>query len=329
MIETLDINEEIRKVLSNKIDSIIKNIDIGSIILARIDEYVSDRATNSRLQHGLISHKRIDWTDFVLPPESIGSGIINNFTSAGIEDRAGDVNLTILDGQVIIENETITKQLTVVENASIKSLTVGDIVIGNSVTIRDSKFTEQIKSLIDTQIAQHAVNNNLDLNGKPLVSNRVTLLDNHSLGSTIIESNLRKLGRLNNLTVAGETNLADTVYINNGKLGINTDEPAGAITIWDEESELTVKKYKNRTMYIGSSRDSDLVLGVGGNAVLAVRQNGVETNRIKVGNINITSSLTEPSHKSSPGDLVINENTKPGDPWAWRCSGGNNWLPLK
>ena len=80
---------------------------------------------------------------------------------------------------------------------------------------------------------------------------RFCLIDNNSLGNSIIESNLRKVGRLTSLSVTGITELADTVYINNGRLGVNTEEPAGVFTAWDEESELTVRKYKNRTMYVG------------------------------------------------------------------------------
>ena len=328
MTETIDINEEIRRVLSNKIDSIISNIDIGSILLERIDEYVQSRATSGKLQRGMIDHARIDWTDYRLPADSIGGGTINNFSSNGIEDHASEVNLTVLDGQVVIENETVTKQLTVVDSASIKNLSVGKIVVNDGIVINDGKFAEQIRGLIDSRISQRDAENNWDTNGKPLRSNRTVLIDNNSLGNSIIESNLRKVGRLTSLSVTGITELADTVYIDNGRLGINTEEPAGVFTAWDEESELTVRKYKNRTMYVGSSRDSELVLGVGGDAVLSIRRSGVETNSIKIGNISISSGNSEPKRRGSPGDLVVNESAHAGQPWAWRCTGGETWVPL-
>jgi hypothetical protein len=93
--------------------------------------------------------------------------------------------------------------------------------------------------------------------------------------------------------------LAQTVYIDHGRLGINTIEPAGVFTAWDEESELTIRKYKQRTMYVGSSRDSELVLGVNGDAVLAVRKHGVEVNSVKIGNITVSNVNGEPSHRGN------------------------------
>lgn len=329
MTQTIDINEELRQVISNKIDSIIKNIDIGSILLERIDEYVESRATNGKLQRGMIDHRRIDWSDYMLSAEYIHGGVMHDFTSDGIEDHASEINLTVLNGQVVVENETVTKHLTVVENANIKNLSVGKLVVNDGIVINDGNFADQIKGLIDSRISQHASENLWDTNGKSLKSNNVPLIDNNSLGSSIVESNLRKLGRLVNLNVTGATELAETVYINNGRLGVNTDEPAGVFTAWDEESEVTIRKYKQRTMYIGSSRDSELVLGVNGDAVVAVRKHGIETNSVKIGNITISNANREPAHRGSPGDLVINNATVSGQPWAWRCLGGETWVPLK
>ena len=329
MTQTIDINEEIRKVLSNKIDNIIKNIDIGSILLERIDEYVESRATSGKLQNGLIDHRRIDWTDYKLSPDRIAKGVFRNFISDGIEDHADDVNLTILNGQVVIENETVTNQLTVVDSANIKNLSVGKLVINDGVIFNDSSFSDQIKGLIDSRISEKNNENTWDTYGKSLKSNNTVLIDSTGLGSSVVESNLRKLGRLTSLSVGGTTELAETVFIENGKLGINTDEPSGAFTVWDEESELSIRKYKNRTMYVGSTRDSKIVLGVGGDAVLAVHKDGIEVDAVKIGNITITNGNCEPTHRGSPGDLVINQVASAGQPWAWRCTGGENWLPLK
>lgn len=329
MTETIDINEEIRQVLSNKIDNIIKNIDIGTILLERIDQYVENRATSGKLQRGMIEHSRIDWSNYKISAEHIHGGVVHDFTSDGIEDHASEINLTVLDGQVVIENETVTKHLTVVENANIKNLSVGKLVVNDGIVINDGNFAEQIRGLIDSRISQHNIENPWDTNGKPLMSNRVVLLDNKSLGNSIVESNLRKLGRLVDLSVVGAANLAETVYINNGRLGINTDEPAGVFTAWDEESEITIRKYKNRTMYLGSTRDSEIVLGVNGDAVVAIRKHGIETNSVKIGNITISNANREPAHRGSPGDLVINDATVAGQPWAWRCTGGETWIPLK
>jgi hypothetical protein len=81
-------------------------------------------------------------------------------------------------------------------------------------------------------------------------------------------------------------------------------------------------------MYIGSTRDSDLTLGVGGNSVLEITRNGIATSAIKLGNISISAGDKEPTHRGAPGDLVINDQAGPTEPWAWRCTGGETWKPL-
>ena len=154
MTDTIDINEEIQKVLTQKINSILNNIDIGSIILERIDDYINERASSGKLSRGVVSHEQVDWTDYVLPAAHVGSGIIKNFASEGIEDRSTEINLTVLDGQVIIENETITNHLTVVDSATITNLSVGKLIINDGLVINDTNFSQQIESLIDDRIAQ-------------------------------------------------------------------------------------------------------------------------------------------------------------------------------
>jgi hypothetical protein len=325
---SLDIQEKLDQAVQSRVASTVAQTDLGTEISKGIAKFVQERMLQAALPENFIPAKTINWDHSQLPADRIGAGTINNFSSNGIEDHAIEVNLTVLDGQVVIENETVTKQLTVVDSASIKNLSVGKIVVNDGIVINDGKFAEQIRGLIDSRISHRDAENNWDTNGKPLQSNRTVLIDNNSLGNSIVESNLRKVGRLTSLSVTGITELADTVYINNGRLGVNTEEPAGVFTAWDEESELTVRKYKNRTMYVGSSRDSELVLGVGGDAVLSIRRSGVETNSIKIGNISISSGNSEPKRRGSPGDLVVNESAHAGQPWAWRCTGGETWVPL-
>jgi uncharacterized protein YeeX (DUF496 family) len=338
LVEEIDIEERIddyikqnasvQQLLAEKINSIVNSVDIGSIILERIDDYINERASSGKLSRGMISHQQVDWTNYSMPASHVGSGVIKNFASEGIEDRSTEINLTVLDGQVIIENETITNHLTVVDSATINNLSVGNLVINDNIVINDTSFAEQIKGLIDDRIIQKNNESAWDTYGKSLKSNNTILIDNTRLGNTVVESNLRKLGRLTSLAVTGTTELAESVFIENGKLGINTDEPSGALTVWDEESEVSVKKYKNRTMYIGSTRDSELVLGVGGDAVLSINKDGIETNSVKVGNITIATGNKEPNKTGAPGDLVVNDNGASGQPWAWRCTGSNKWLPL-
>lgn len=323
-----ELQEKVDLAVKSRAAQTVTQVDLGTEISKRIAGFVEERMLQAKLPENFIPASSINWNNSKLSANCIGSGTIQDFTSSGIEDCASDINLTVLDGQVVIENETVTKHLTVVENGNIKNLSVGKLTVNDDLVIKSGKFVEEIKSLIDGRIEVYH-DKPVDLKGAALTSNQVKLIDSQSLGNSVVESNLRKLGRLTNLNVIGETTLAETVYIDNGRLGINTEEPAGVFTAWDEESEITIRKYKNRTMYIGSSRDSELVLGVNGNAVVAVRKHGIETNSVKIGNITVTTANQAPAHRGAPGDLVINEATVGNQPWAWRCTGGETWLPLK
>ena len=331
MIDTLEINKEIEKILKLKVQAIFKDLDIASIIDARIDEYiknyVNENKSNSN-QH-LISYDKINWDGFKLRADSIAPGTIKQFNSTGIQDSAKEVNLTVLDGQVIVEHEFISTDLEVVDTARIKNLEVGSITIEQDFNIASDSFATQMKNMIDARIDHRAKTTDFNLEGKPLKSDKHYLMDTRSLGPGIVESNLRKLGRLGTLAVTGITELAETMVIDNGRVGINTDEPSGILSLWDEESELTIRKYKQRTMYVGGARDTKLVLGVNGDAVLTVKPNGVESKTVKIGNITISCTGTEPTENGSPGDLAINQSSRDGSPWAWRCMGNNRWLPLK
>lgn len=330
MIDTFEFNKQLEKILTDKIHSILKKINISTIIDSRVDEYIKNYISDKdSINPHLIDHSKISWSGFKLKADNIASGTIKNFNSIGIQDSATDVNLTILDGQVIVEEELISKDLEVINTARIKNLEVESITIEENFTIASNSFAKQMENMIDTRIKNHARLNEFNLDGKPLKSNQHYLLDDKSLGPGIVESNLRKVGRLSTLSVTGVTELGETLVVDNGKVGINTDEPSGILSLWDEESELTIRKYKQRTMYIGGARDTNLAIGVNGDAVLTVKPGGIQTNKIKIGDITVSCVRKEPTENGAPGDLAINQSNLDGSPWAWRCMGNNRWLPLK
>jgi len=322
-----DIQQKLDLEVKARVASTVSQTDVGTEISVRIADFVEHRMAKADLPNSFIPARSIDWQDFKLSADRIGRGVVESFVSSGIEDIASEINLTVMDGRVVVEQELVTQHLSVLGNTALKNLTVDRITINQDIVIQSGKFVEDIRNLIDNRIEHHK-NQQIDLQGRELTSNQVKLIDTKSLGPTVVESNLRKLGRLTDLSVIGETNLAETVYVNNGRLGINTDEPAGVFTAWDEEAEITVRKYRNRNMYIGSTRDSDLTLGVAGNGVLEINRLGIATTTVKIGNVTISTASAEPVHRGAPGDLVINDRPTANQPWAWRCTGGTVWVGL-
>jgi hypothetical protein len=328
-LSAVQIQEKLDLAVRSRVASTVSQTDLGSEISLRIEKFVQDRMLQAALPENFIPADTINWDNFILSADKIGTGTIENFTSTGIQDRAESTNLTVLDGQVIVEKVLVANDLKIVNIAEFRDASVnGRLTVNGTLIINDSKFNESLCSLIDNRITRHHDSHPFDLNGAALISNTVKLIDDKSLGSTVVESNLRKLGRLISINVAGSAEFAETLYANNGKVGINTDEPAGVFTAWDEEAEISIRKYKNRNMYIGSTRDSDLTLGVGGNSVLEITRNGIATSTIKLGNISVGAGSKEPTHRGAPGDLVINNQVGPTEPWAWRCTGGETWKPL-
>ncbi len=322
-----DIQQKLDTAIRSHIAGTVAQVDVGTEVSNRIVDFVERRMKKSALPENFIPAEAINFENFELPAGKIGTGIIKDFSSMGIQDHATETNLTVMDGQVVIESELTTQNLTVIGTGSIKNLIVDSITVNHDIEIHGGKFAQDICNLIDNRIQRHH-DKPIDLNGAALSSNQVMLIDNKSLGNTIVESNLRKLGRLIDLSVTGEADIAETLYITNGKIGVNTDEPAGALTIWDEEAEFTVRKYKNRNMYIGSTRDSELTLGIGGNGILEINRKGIATSTVQIGSITISTAQSEPSHRGSPGDIVINSKPVATQPWAWRCMGGQSWAGL-
>lgn len=322
-----DIQQKLNTAIASHIAGTVAQIDLGTEVSNRIVDFVEKRMKKSALPDNFIPAAAINFENFQLPASKIGAGSIIDFSSTGIQDHASETNLTVMDGQVVVERELTTQNLTVVGKGSVKNLTVDSIIVNHDIQIHGGKFAQDICNLIDNRIQRYH-DKPIDLNGTALSSNQVMLLDNKSLGNTIVESNLRKLGRLVDLSVSGAADIAETVYIANGRIGVNTDEPAGAFTVWDEETEFTIRKYRNRNMYIGSTRDSDITLGVAGNGILEINRKGIATTAVQIGSVTISTAQTEPTHRGIPGDLVINSKPTANQPWAWRCMGGQVWNGL-
>ena len=310
---------------------LVSETDLGSVISDKVSEFVRDRMKNSNLPKGFIPWSAINTSSIEISPDSITPGTIRSFSSTGIEDTANSVQLTVMDGVVVAEGRIISNDLSVEQSARIRKLEVQDeLRIKGEIVFENPSFSEQVRSLVETKVADDWNDRQIDLSGKALLSNGKELLSDSSLGLGVIFSNLRKVGNLQDLNVIGRLSAADTIVAADGRFGINTDDPAGALTIWDEEAELTVKKYRNKTMYVGSTRDCDMVFGVSDKVNLAIRKDGsVSMKTLDLASIKISTSDKVPEREGTLGELVIMTDVKPSLPWAYQCMGGKSWTALK
>jgi hypothetical protein len=88
----------------------------------------------------------------------------------------------------------------------------------------------------------------------------VPVLTASSLGDSIVHSKLRSIGTLNSLKVDGDVTLGDFLFVNStfNKIGIGTDEPSAAITILDNNVEISIGSPDYDVAHIGTSSNHNV-----------------------------------------------------------------------
>jgi hypothetical protein len=233
----------------------------SGIIVERLKDYVFP--ANS------INGDAIKLADLVITGDNVKGGIIENFSSTGIDDRATGVAVTILDHATVVENNLFTQDLTVEGTATINgNLNVTGTVNEDSAFFRDlvsrtttSALSNMDRGLFDNYSALIFEKIKTDgLNLSKIKLNDTEVISDNKLGSTIINSNLQSLGLLKELQVVGESIFAETLYVTPKRVGINTIEPSGALAIWDQEVEIVAVKKSADTGSFGTPRQQRLVL---------------------------------------------------------------------
>jgi hypothetical protein len=116
--------------------------------------------------------------------------------------------------------------------------------------------------------------------------NGVKIIDDKELGTSIVKSSLREVGRLRGLIVDGSLSVNQFLYYNatSDRLGLGTEEPNAALSICDQGVEIVVgaREYNKAGIGVYNSSDLELItdnttritIGAGGNIELGNRNNG-------------------------------------------------------
>jgi hypothetical protein len=313
----------------------LQELDFNQLTEHSIRKLVNDKINSFDFPNRSIPVTSINFSNSVISGDYISGGIIKNFGSTGIDDKATGCQITILDNTTVIENNLVTMDLTVKGTTTVD----GDLIVNGDVPT-SSKFFINLVEHAKTHV-KHDLNENffkqyrdqvfekiksdgvelskISLNGKEVIIN-------NKLGSTIVESNLQKVGVLKELQVNGETLLNSTAYITNKRVGINTLEPSSVLSVWDEEVEIAVGKRKLNTAFIGTPRNQNLVITSNGKDNLVANPDGsVSVETINIGRMNFGSSPVAPNYESPKGTVVFNENPTLGGPLGWVSLGGARW----
>lgn len=277
--------------------------------------------------------------------QAVNEYLINTGTQPtdGIVGGATKVELTVMDDYVVAENTLVTKNLEVKETAEFNVLTVkgsldlkGDINTENrawrQVTKDIAKIVtknindEMFASLTDS-VFEKARTGGIDFQDVSINGSR--LIEGSTLSSRVTNSRLTTLGDLDSLTVKGPASIAGSVHVVPRRLGINTQDPESALTVWDEEVCIVAGKQSKDTAYLGLSRPGSLQIGVNRQGALIIDRDGTVTaKKFKVGNNSIAFGSETPGYAGGKGDIVFNYNFGLGKPWAWVCLGQYKWQEI-
>jgi hypothetical protein len=273
--------------------------------LERIDAVISE-IVNQKLQ-------TIDFPDSSIPASKINinglriskSAIRDHVFGSGIEDIADTVQLTVMDGAVVVENEVIAN--------SVKATTVtaDTLIVKDFAT--DQPWYATMKQDVLASVPKPEMPKDWSF--------KIAEMD------AKIQVNAAR-NQLNELEVSGEAMLSDVLYTTPGnkRVGINTMEPSDALTVWDQETEVVIGKHASQEGYIGTRRRQDLNIGANNQVGITVRSDGtVALNKLELQGKVISSGDTIPGHAAKRGDIVLNTKPSVGGYIGWVCLDGLRW----
>lgn len=334
--ETIDAAQvQTRTLVETQVQERLSAIDFQRAITDSVSTIVADRMTEFVFPTNSIDPAALKLLDLKITGDNIVGGIIENFSSTGIDDRASQVAVTVLDDATVIENNLLTKDLTVEGSMTIN----GEFVVNGAVpedteffkTLVANSTTSILNSLDHTLFNKYStvIFNQIKQDGLDL--GRITLngqeiAKSNSLGSGIVNSNLQTVGELRELKVSGESLLAQTMYVTPKRVGINTIEPSAALSIWDDEIEIVAKKKSRDVGMLGTTRQQKLILSANNKDNLVLSDDGsVKIDHLKIGSMQFTTANSPPNFVSERCHVVWNTNPNPGGPLGWICLGGANW----
>lgn len=284
---------------------------------------------------GSIPGTAIDPATLRISGDSIAGGIISNFGSTGIDDKSTACQLSIFDEITVIENNLLTKDLTVKGTTTIE----GDLNVTGSVVEDCAMYKNLVSSVSDrvknnlnsvvydnysAMVFEKIKTDGLDLT--KITVNGDDIIDGANLGNKITYSNLQRVGTLTELRVSGEALLSQSLFTTAKRVGVNTIEPAQALSVWDQEVEIGFGKRETNVAVIEAPRNQRMIIGVNGkNNITLNTDGGVAVDKISVGAVTLSSSSTPPNYDAQQGTVVFNSSPTLGGPLGWVSLGGARW----
>jgi len=339
-VDAATIKRTIDSAVEQLVDSSIEVLGQDPIWLAKIEQQINQSVVDQVIrQFGQIDlnpiiKQRVDEHMTVFQQD-----ILNDFASTGISDLASSCQLTIMDDATVVENQLNTRDLTVTNAAVIQ-----DLVVNGSVNIDNpswnllaegisektiNKLSDEWKTVLTAQVAEQIQSNGIDFDSVKI--NGETLVTGNTLARNITDTNIKSLGVLTTLTVAGESTFNNqTLSVLNKRIGVNTISPEMALSVWDEEVSIVIGKNKANEAYIGTNRSQSVSIGVNRQPQIEISTDGLTRIRqLQIGLHRVSHAAQVPGWSGTKGDIVFNSDPNDTPVFAWVCIGGHRWKTLK
>ena len=241
-----------------------------------------------------------------------GLVVVQKHLSTETLNTESDLNV---GGALIVEGDLAVKGRIATDNRAFREL--GTAIKEQALDELKSGFVDTVTNNVTEKIAKGINVENVRINGSPLVLG-------DRLGSGIKHSSLESVGILKDLSVGS------VLTANNTRVGINTNAPTSALSVWDNEVTIDIGKRSQNTAQLGTNKAQDLVLVTNNKEQIKIDKDGVTwINKLKVGHNSISHDTSTPGYQGAKGDIVFNTAYVPGGTFAWICLGSYRWHELK
>lgn len=331
--------------MENYVEKIITQLVLDPAWVAKIETQINHAFARRIAEEVSMLDMKVALADTVRDvTDSIKLKIAEDLRTPGVIDRSNKTEITVMDDVVVIENQLAARSVLVDKDAEVQgTLIVNNLALRGSVNVENPSWNE-----LTDKIAQDALTKMTDAWIQQLVRQVLDLastssidfadvsvagrpiIEGDTLNANITKSSLQKIGVLDDIRVTGKASFNDTMTVNRQRVGINTDEPEMALSVWDEEVSVVAGKLAKQQAFVGTSRLTNLALGINRTPQIEMDVDGLTTiKQLRVGQHRIGHARDVPGHSGTRGDIMFNSDPKPGTPFGWVCLGSFKWQPLK
>ena len=248
--------------------------------------------------------QEIEILDRSLSGNKINGGKITNFASAGIKDEAKTTAVLVKDdglhvdaihtpkianklsieGDLKVHGEVHATKLHVDEvSADIRNERIsplefkgeGSPAFGKGLIWTGGDYAKQL--VLQANPDRVWSTEHIDIQkDKEYRINNATVLSENSLGSTVTNSNLRRVGTLERLSVAGDIRIDDYINYDAGseRLGLGTEAPNGMLSLASFDHEFYINPTDAKQWKIGTFSTSELQIVTDDTPRITIAPNG-------------------------------------------------------